>query len=91
MKCFLVAVAVILLSMGANAAEQTVTLTVKNMTCVSCPYIVKQALAGVTGVREAKASLADKTVEVVFDDAKTTVAALIEATTNAGFPAQPLQ
>ncbi len=32
------------------AAERTVTLAVDNMTCASCPYIVRQSLAAIPGV-----------------------------------------
>ena len=41
-----------LLAFPALAALKTVTLAVENMTCVSCPYIVKESLAAVHGVRD---------------------------------------
>ncbi len=51
-----------MLAFGADAlaAEQTVTLAVKNMTCASCPYIVKQSLAAVSGVSDVKVSFKKK-------------------------------
>jgi mercuric ion binding protein len=81
--------AALLLSAGtAFAAEKTVTLKVDNMTCASCPVIVKGSLAKVDGVSAAKVSFEKKTATVTFDDAKTNVAALVAATTNAGYPSK---
>lgn len=76
------------LGSGLAAAERTVTLAVDNMTCVSCPFIVKNALADVDGVRQVDVSFEAKTASVVFDDAVTTADALIAATTDAGYPAR---
>ena len=73
------------------ADEQTVTLAVKNMTCASCPYIVKQSLVAVPGVSAVKVSFKDKIAIVTFEDSTTTVAALTAATTNSGFPAEVLK
>jgi mercuric ion binding protein len=70
----------------ASAAERTVTLAVDNMTCELCPPIVKKSLARVPGVANADVSSEKHTATIVFDDQKTTVAALISATTNAGYP-----
>jgi periplasmic mercuric ion binding protein len=70
----------------ALGAERTVTLAVENMTCALCPPIVKQSLAHVPGVMRADVSAAKGTATVVFDDQKTGVAALIAATTDAGYP-----
>ena len=68
------------------AAEQAVILKVDGMTCQSCPYQVKSALKRVEGVITASASLETREAEVTFDDAITNIAALTQATTNAGFP-----
>ena len=73
------------------ADEQTVTLAVKNMTCASCPYIVKQSLAAVPGVSNVKVSFKDKIAIVTFEDSTTTVTALTAATTNNGFPSEVLK
>ncbi len=40
------------------AAEKTATLAVENMYCAACPYIVKQSLAAVPGVKDVKVSYA---------------------------------
>jgi mercuric ion binding protein len=79
----------LLISTAAFAGEKTVTLAVQNMDCASCPFTVKSSLQAVPGVAKAVVSFADKTAVVTFDDAKTTVPALITATTNAGYPSTP--
>ena len=74
------------LSAPAWAAPQTVTLSVTGMTCAACPITIKKALNKVEGVENIEISLEKKEAVVTFDDAKTTVEALVEATTNAGYP-----
>jgi len=64
----------------AAANERTVTLRVDNMYCASCPYIVKQSLAAVLGVKGVSVSFRNQTAIVRFDDTRTNVAALTEAT-----------
>jgi mercuric ion binding protein len=76
-------------SSAALAAEQTVTLVVKNMYCAACPHTVKASLEAVPGVTNVAVSFKDKTAIVTFDDAKTGVNALTAATTNAGYPSAP--
>jgi mercuric ion binding protein len=71
---------------SALAAEQTVTLSVPDMYCASCPAIVKGSLQKVAGVIKVEASLEQKTAVVTFDDSRASVADLISATTNAGYP-----
>ena len=73
----------------AFAGEKTVTLAVPGMYCSACPITVKASLVAVPGVAKVVVSLANKTAIVTFDDAKTTIPALITATTNAGFPSTP--
>jgi len=92
MKTILTAVifaASLLASASAFAGEQTVTLNVKGMTCASCPYIVKQTLAMVDGVKDVDVSFRKKMATVTYDDNKTEVAALTSATANMGFPSSP--
>lgn len=73
------------------AGERTVTLAVENMTCATCPYIVKQSLAGVPGVIVAEVSFKNKTAAVTYDDAQADLAAITAATTEAGFPSRPTE
>ena len=75
---------------SAFATERTVTLAVEHMTCELCPPIVKKSLARVPGVTKAEVSAKRQTATVVFDDQKTTVEALVAATTNAGYPSRPV-
>lgn len=74
------------LSAPAWAATKTVTLSVPGMTCASCPITLKKALNKVEGVENIEVNLEKKEALVTFDDAKTTVEALLEATKNAGYP-----
>ena len=78
-----------LTSSAAFAAEKTVTLTVNNMYCADCPYIVKKSLEGVPGVAKVTVSFRDKTATVTFDDSRADLKALTTATTNAGYPSAP--
>ena len=68
------------------AATKTVTLSVPGMTCAACPITVKKALSKVEGVSKIEVSLENKEAVVTFDDAKTKVEALLDATKNAGYP-----
>lgn len=76
---------------AAFAAERTITFAVDNMTCASCPYIVKTSMAAVPGVTNVAVSFEAKTATVTFDDAKTNPASIAAASANAGYPAHPRQ
>jgi periplasmic mercuric ion binding protein len=86
-----VALTAVLLSWSTQAAERTVVLDVKNADCALCPPIVRKLLMRVHGVKDVKmtqaSQMADFMATVTFDDAATNEAALIAATTNAGYPA----
>ncbi|MCC5860132.1 MAG: cation transporter [Ectothiorhodospiraceae bacterium] len=73
---------------AAQATERTVTLSVDNMTCVSCSWQVERSLERVDGVMSAKASMAEKRAVVTFDEEVTTLEALTRATASAGFPSR---
>lgn len=83
-----IAGAALLTSATALAADRTVTLAVDKMTCVSCPYIVKQALSRLSGVKRADVSFEEKTATVTFDDTIANVAGLTKATGDVGFPSR---
>lgn len=72
----------------ADAAERTVIPAVENMTCATCPPIVRKSLARVPGVGHVSVSADTNTATIVFDDEKTSLAALIDATTKAGYPSR---
>lgn len=80
------------LSVGtsAQAGERTVKLAVQNMYCTACPFIVKQSLANVAGVKQVVVSFEAKTATVTYDDQRTTVEALTSATSGAGYPSRPM-
>ena len=79
--------AVLAVPLTVFAAEpQTVVLDVQNMTCELYPITVKKALDKVPGVAATKIDLAKKTATVKFDPERANVAALVKATTNAGYP-----
>lgn len=89
MRKFLL-VALLAAPLAATAGTpQTVVLDVQNMTCELCPVTVKSALGKVPGVADTKIDLATKTATVKFDPDKVNVAALVKATTNAGYPSTP--
>jgi len=74
------------LDSSASAAMQTVTLDVSGMYCSVCPITVKKSLEKVTGVSNVKVSFEAKEAAVTYDDAKTSVKQLVDATSNAGYP-----
>jgi mercuric ion binding protein len=79
------------LAQAAWAGERTVTFAVDNMTCASCPYIVKSSMAAVPGVVKVAVSFEAKTADVTFDDGKTNQDAIAAASLNAGYPAHVVQ
>ncbi len=68
------------------AATRTVTLAVPSMDCPVCPITVKKALTGVPGVGRVDVNFEQRVARVTFDDGKTSVEALTQATRNAGYP-----
>ena len=70
------------------APPHTVTLAVENMTCGTCPIVVKKALEHVSGVSSTTVDFDKKTATVTFDPDKATPAKLTQATTEAGFPSK---
>ena len=81
--------AFLMASNSVFAGERTVTLNVKGMTCASCPYIVKQTLARVDGVKVVDVSFRKKMATVTYDDKTCTPAKLASAVTEMGFPTSP--
>lgn len=72
----------------ALAGERTVALAVDNMTCATCPFIVKRALAAVPGVIAVEVSFEDRAARVTFDDARADLSDLTAATAAIGFPSR---
>ncbi len=70
------------------APPQTATLAVENMTCGTCPIVVKKALERVPGVSATTVDFDKKTATVTFDPDKASTARLTQATKEAGFPSK---
>jgi len=87
LRCAVLAVMVALASSAAWAMK-TVTLSVPDMSCSTCPIQVKKALSRVPGVSDASASLEKKEAVVTYDENKTNVEALLKATADIGFPSK---
>ena len=85
----LVAAMLFCLPVAAFAATpQTAVLDVQNMTCSLCQVTIRKALEKVPGVMGAKVDFDHKTAIVKYDPDKASLAALVNATTNAGFPSK---
>src|ERR1700720_4785161 len=74
------------LASPALAGESTVTLAVRNWYCAACPHVIKQSLAAVPGLINVTVSDKTKTASVTFEDTKTDVKSLTQATAEAGYP-----
>ena len=70
----------------AMAKQQTVLLNVPTMDCATCPITIKAALTKVPGVSKVKVSYEKREAVIVYDDTKTTVADLKQATEDVGYP-----
>jgi len=68
------------------ATPKVAVLDVQNMTCNLCPVTVKKSLEKVPGVSQARIDFQKKTATVTFDADTTNAAALVKATTEAGYP-----
>lgn len=76
----------------AAAAEQvTVTYAIENMTCATCPITVRTAMKRVDGVKSVEVNYEAKTATVTFDPEIATMDQVAAASTNAGYPASPLE
>ncbi|MFV2092446.1 MAG: cation transporter [Hyphomicrobiales bacterium] len=71
----------------AGAGEKTVKLAVEGLYCPSCLYIVRESIAAVVGVTSVDVSGLDNSATVIFDDEKTSISVISQASTNAGYPA----
>lgn len=86
MKKIMLAFALVIVSLPALAKPQTVILDLPTMNCAMCPITVKNSLVQVEGVATAEVSYEHKQAVVTFEDTQTSATALVEATTNSGYP-----
>lgn len=84
-RLFAVALLAVLTTL-VQAAPRTITLSVPTMDCPVCPITVKKALTRVAGVSQVEVNFDKRVAIVTFDDARTSVEALTQATRNAGYP-----
>lgn len=75
----------VIVSAPVWAATESVTLSVPGMYCAACPITVKKALSKVEGVTKIEVSFDKREAVVTFDDTKTNVQALLDATKSAGY------
>ena len=85
LKRFMLAFIAFAFAASAFAAVRTVTLSVPGMYCEVCPITVRKALEKVPGVSRVNVSFEKKEAVVSYDDAKTTIKALEDATFEAGY------
>ena len=67
---------------------ESLRLEIDEMSCASCVGRVEKALSSTMGVTSAKVNLASKTADVIFSSRDATIAGVINAVTNAGYPAR---
>lgn len=78
--------ALLTLSVSVSFAEdKTITLSIPDMNCPSCPYIVEKSISSVEGVRSVEAEFKTRTCSVTFDDAVTSIDDILGATAEIGF------
>ncbi len=75
---------------GYPVLAQSVRLNVASMSCASCVGRVDKALAAVPGVLDVNVNLASETATVTYADGAVTLADLLKAAEDAGYPAEPV-
>jgi mercuric ion binding protein len=86
MNKLLAVIALTIISIPVWAASRIVTLSVPSMDCQVCPITVKKTLSNVNGVSDTTVNFDKRQAIVTFDDTKTNVDELTNATRNAGYP-----
>jgi len=86
MRKLFAVILILLPSAALAAAPRMVVLRIRNMDCPVCTITIRKALEKVSGVTGVQVDYSHKTATVRYDASKTTPAALVKATTNAGFP-----
>jgi mercuric ion binding protein len=79
---------ILILPAVGSAEEHSIQLVLENMTCKMCGFTVKKSLEKTGGVTNSSVDFDSKTATITFDDEKTTIEALIAATTDAGYPSK---
>jgi mercuric ion binding protein len=87
MRIAIAIVVPLLATVPAAAAQRTATFSVPGMTCPLCPITVATAIKHLDGIVSVSTDVSAKTATVVFDDGKTSTAAIADASANAGYAA----
>ncbi len=66
-------------------ANKTATLAIDGMTCTGCENTIQETVTKIAGVTAIKASHLDSTAVVSFDSTQTSIAAIGDAVTEAGY------
>jgi mercuric ion binding protein len=66
-------------------ANKTVTLAIEGMTCTGCENTIQESVTKIAGISTIKASHLDSTAVVSFDSTQTSIAAIGDAITEAGY------
>ena len=74
---------------GTNAGHTAVTLTVEDMRCAGCAWLVERLLASTPGVSTATVDFPLRRAEVRFDTRSTRLHTLLETLARAGYRATP--
>ncbi len=86
MRRFLASLLIFIPIPGNAMTPKTAVLDVQNMTCAMCSITIRKAIEKVPGVMDANVDYDHKTATVRYDPEKVNPSALVNATTNAGFP-----
>ena len=65
-------------------------MSVERMTCALCPLTVRKAMERVDGVQHVEVDYDSKTAIVTFDNTKSTVADIAQASADVGYPSKPV-
>lgn len=74
-------------AVSAELPLATVSFSIENMTCATCPISVRKAMMRVDGVQTVDVDFATKMATVTFDPAITSAQAIGASSTDVGYPA----
>jgi copper chaperone CopZ len=77
----------LLIGFAANAADKSVSLKVAGWHSKGDAFKTEEAVRGVKGVKSVKSDVAAKRLEVTFDDAVSSSAAIVKVVADAGYTA----
>lgn len=75
---------------AVQVVGQTQIFAIEKMTCAMCPITVKKAMSKIEGVKTVVMDFDAKIATAIFDPTVTTASEIAAASTNAGYPATPI-